>query len=299
MSRIFDALKQTENSVIRMIETEQGGQPISSPEEYEPIDVLPDFEGDFSSLAEPAGAAETATETANAAGYGTVELRARAGLPVLPFDDTDKRTAECYRILRTNLLHHPNKPRVFSITSAGSGEGKTTSAINIAGVLALKEDSRVLLVDADLRRGSVSSMLGIAPSPGLAEVLSGQNCVAEAIVQTENLTNLYILPAGECQANPAELLDSDSWSELMTDLRKQFEFVVVDTTPVGIVADYQLVQAVCDGTIMIVRPDFTDRRDYTTAMQHVTKGKFLGVLLNCVEDWLLWRTRDYYGYSRK
>jgi capsular exopolysaccharide synthesis family protein len=294
MSRIFDALKQTENPIIRMIENEQGGQaavfgeepPAEAPEAMEAL--VQDFAPAAVSVPPP-----------DVVGYGTTEIRARVGSPVLPFDDTDRRTAECYRILRTNLVQHPARPRVFSITSAGSGEGKTTSAINIAGALALKEDSRVLLVDADLRRGSVALMLGIDPSPGLAEILSGQCRVEEAIVQTENLTNLYVLPAGESQSNPVELLDSDSWKELILSLREQFQFVVVDSTPVGIVADNQLVQAVCDGTIMIVRPDFTDRNDYATAMQYVTKGKFLGVLLNCVEDWLLWQARDYYGYGGK
>lgn len=288
MSRIFDALKQTENPVVRMIESEQDGKL--------QVSELPP--------APPPNPSEEqrlvfAAEQPVAVSYRTAEVRARAGSPVLPFDDTDRRTAECYRILRTNILHHPAKPRVFSVTSAGPGEGKTTSAINLAGALALKADSRVLLVDADLRRGSVAEMLVVDPTPGLAEVLSGQCRVAEAIIRTENLANLFVLPAGESHANPAELLDSASWRSLIRDLREQFEFVVVDTTPVGIVADNQLVQAVCDGTIMVVRPDFTDRRAYTAAMQQVTKGKFLGVLLNCVEDWLLWQTRDYYGYGKK
>lgn len=297
MSRIFDALKQTENPIVRMIEREQNGDlavsemPPAPPQMFSAPNAVSDQSEDphFVLPAEPPAVT----------GYGTAELRPRVGSPVLPFDDTDRRTAECYRILRTNLLHHPAKPKVFSLTSAGPGEGKTTTAINIAGALALKEDCRVVLVDADLRRGSVAGMLGINSTPGLADVLSGQCRVAEAIIQTENLSNLYVLPAGEPQANPAELLDSASWKALIQDLREQFQFVVVDTTPVGIVADYQLVHAVCDGTIMVVRPDFTDRRAYTAAMQHVTKGKFLGVLLNCVEDWLLWQTRDYYGYGRK
>jgi len=299
MSRIFDALKQTENPIVRMIESEQGGQLAVSGVESAVAPETLEFPQSLYEATPDMDFAPAAPEPSGVAGYGTAEIRAKAGAPVLPFDETDRRTAECYRILRTNLLHHPAKPRVFSISSAGSGEGKTTSAINIAGALALKEDSRVLLVDADLRRGSVAAMLGIDATPGLAEVLSGQCRVADAIIQAENFTNLYVLPAGESQSNPAELLDSDSWKTLMQNLREQFQFVVVDTTPVGIVADYQLVQAVCDGTIMIVRPDFTDRSDYTTAMQHVTKGKFLGVLLNCVEDWLLWQTRDYYSYGAK
>jgi capsular exopolysaccharide synthesis family protein len=148
---------------------------------------------------------------------------------------------------------------MIAISSAGSGDGKTTSAINIAGALALKQDMRVLMVEGDLRQGSISAQLGIEATPGLAEVLSGLCSLDEAIVQTENLPNLHILPGGRTLANPAELLDSPAWRAMAPDLRERFHFVVVDTTPIGVVADYDLIQAVCDGTVVVLRPDHTDR----------------------------------------
>jgi capsular exopolysaccharide synthesis family protein len=215
---------------------------------------------------------------------------------VLPFDGTDRKTAESYRILRTNLLHLAAQPKVIAISSAGPGDGKTTTAINISGALALKRESRVLLIDCDLRHGSVAPALGIEPSPGLAEALTGLCPLEDAIAQTDVLPNLFVLPAGRPMANPAELLDSGAFREMVSELREKFHFSVVDTTPIDIVADYALVQEVCDGTILVVRSDHTDRRTCMNAFQSVAKGKLLGTVLNCAQDWFLWRTRDYYGY---
>jgi protein-tyrosine kinase len=299
MSRLYDALKHTENAVVRMIEDEQGSQPAptdrmeTAPVELEVFVEPPPPEASEANL--PFAAPSPISEY----NYRVVKVRVRTTMPVLPFDGSDRRTAECYRILRTNIVHHPAQPRMIAISSASSGDGKTTSAINIAGVLALKQDIRVLLVDGDLRHGSIASKLGIDASPGLAEVLTGQCSLAEAIVQTETLPNLHILPGGQAFANPAELFDSTGWTAMAQDLRERFQFIVVDTTPIGVVADYDLIQTVCDGTVIVVRPDHTDRQACMKAIQSVSKGKLLGALLNHTEDWFLWRTRDYYGYYGK
>ncbi|MBV6466423.1 MAG: hypothetical protein PGMFKBFP_01736 [Anaerolineales bacterium] len=301
MSRIYDALKHTENDVVRMIEseTEQRGQPVPAAVDSDgarqvietppPVEV-PDTGGVATAYSpEPA-------EPFNDRGYRIAKIRARASQPVLPFDGSDRRTAECYRILRTNILQHAAKPKVIAVSSPGAGDGKTTTAINIAGVLALKQDVRVLLVDGDLRRSTIAPKLGIEDAPGLAEVLTGQCSLQDAVVQTENLPNLHILPAGRTIANPAELLDSAAWRDLTGYLRKQFTFAIVDSTPMGIVADYDLIHAVCDGTILVMRPDHTERQACAKALKAIARNKLLGVVLNCAGDWFLWKMRDYYGY---
>jgi len=305
MSRIYDALKHTENEVVRMIETEteQHGQPDPAAADAEAIGVRQVIE---IPAPVPAPGANGAAATAyppkpaelplNDRGYRIARVRARASQPVLPFDGSDRRTAECYRILRTNILHHAAKPKVIAISSPGAGDGKTTTAINIAGALALKQDVRVLLVDGDLRHSTIAPKLGIEDAPGLAEVLTGQCSLQDAVVQTENLPNLHILPAGRTSANPAELLDSAAWRELVRNLREQFTFAIVDSTPMGIVADYDLIHAVCDGTILVMRPDHTERQTCAKALKTIAKNKLLGVVLNCAEDWFLWKMRDYYGY---
>jgi capsular exopolysaccharide synthesis family protein len=300
MSRLYDALKQTENAVVRMIEGEQSSQPSPSDHIEVKVPVEPEILAEhFMPEANVDDMSSVAPPPVSERGYRVVKVRARATMPVLPFDGSDQRTAECYRILRTNILHHPARPRMIAISSAGPGDGKTTSAINIAGALALKQDMRVLLVEGDLRHGSIASKLGIEATPGLAEVLTGQCSLEEAIVQTENLPNLHILPGGRTLANPAELLDSAGWRAMAQDLREEFQFIVVDTTPIGVVADYDLIQAVCDGTVVVVRPDHTDRLACMKAIQSIQKGKLLGALLNHTEDWFLWRIRDYYGYYGK
>ena len=300
MSRIYDALKQTENAVVRMIEDEQDKDA-----------VLPDSIDGMLSLGKdvcerdqiegsmyPGLTEEYVPDVPdrNESGYRTVKVRVRGTQPVLPFDGTAHRTAECYRILRTNILHHVAQPKVIAVSSAGPGDGKTTSAINLAGALALKQDNRVLLIDGDLRRGSIAPVLGIDSTPGLTEVLSESCTLEDAIVQTDILANLHVLPAGKTGVNPTELLDSEVCREMMRQLRERFHFVIVDTTPIGMVADYALVQEFCDGTIVVVRPDHTERPACMKAFQGIPNGKLLGTVLNCVEDWLLWKTRNSYGY---
>src|SRR3954454_17997243 len=105
------------------------------------------------------------------------------------------------------------------LSSAGPGDGKTVTAVNLAGALSLKSDANVLLLDTDLRRSSIGQPLGIPSAPGLTEVLMGERTLASVIVRAEQMPNLYILPAGDCKSNPAELLDSPAWLETCAALR--------------------------------------------------------------------------------
>jgi len=225
-------------------------------------------------------------------------LRVSTTTPIFPFEDANSVAAEQYRIVRTKILHHPRSPKVIAISSASSGDGKTVTSINIAAALALKQGIKVLLIDADLRRRSVAEMLGIAISPGLSEVLCGLSSIESALVQAEQFPNLSILTAGEVQASPVELLDSDHLRVLLNQMRQQFHYIILDATPVAAVADYELLQMACDGIIAIARPGHTDRSTCMNLFRTVPKEKLIGVVLNCVEDWWLWRTPQY-GYSSK
>jgi capsular exopolysaccharide synthesis family protein len=232
-------------------------------------------------------------------GYRVVPLRIPAGLPILPFDGTDIKAAEQYRLLRTNFLQHPARPKLVAITSATSGDGKTITSINLAATLALKGD-RVLIVDADLRAPSVASSMGIEPQPGLGGVLRGACSLEEAIVQVEQLPSLYVLPAAHDETNPTEILDSARCREVFATLTEQFSYVIVDTTPVGTVADFKLVQQLCQGTLMVLRPDNTKRPALLKAMQVELKDKLLGLVVNAYPDWFLWKKHEddrYYGRS--
>ena len=185
------------------------------------------------------------------------------------------------------------------ISSPDSGDGKSVTAINTAGALALKSEGQVLLLDADLRKSTIHAQLGLSQSPGLADILAGACTPEEALVHTREFPNLYVVTSGTPPANPVELLDSARWRALCTKLRDMFRYVIIDSPPVGTVADYELIQAVCDGVILVMRPDFTNRHLCKSALGFVPKAKFLGVALNCVPDWApgKYAGSNYYYYA--
>jgi receptor protein-tyrosine kinase len=230
-------------------------------------------------------------------GIRTVPLRLSKTSPALPFDGSNSRAGEQYRVARTKIIQHPMQPHVLVVSSAGPGDGKTITSINLAGALALKSEAEILLVDADLRRSSIAALLGIEKSPGLADVLAGSCALEDAIVRLDQFPNLCVLPSGKALANPTELLDSGAWAETCGTLRRQFKFVIFDAPPIGAVADYELIEASCDGVILVVRPDHTNRTRCLEAIGSVPKERLIGVLMNCVSDWFLWKTRDYYYYG--
>src|SRR4051812_12602494 len=115
----------------------------------------------------------------------TVRFRASALSPIFPSDEQQQHAAEQYRVIRTKILHHSKKPQVILISSATSGDGKTVTAINIAASMALKSDSRTLLIDADLRFPTVAEELDLPVSPGLTDVLSGKADLDSTLIRCE------------------------------------------------------------------------------------------------------------------
>jgi protein-tyrosine kinase len=232
-------------------------------------------------------------------GVRQVRLHLSALAPVLPFDASNQRAAEQYSIIRTKILHHARKPQFVLISSATSGDGKTITSINLAGSLALQADARVLLIDGDLRQPSVARTLGIAAAPGLSDVLANKVDLESALVQAAELPNLYVLPAGEYCARAADLLDSERWRTLAATLRSRFSSIVCDAPPIATVADYELLQLAADGLIVVARPGHTERHACRKALAGVDARKMLGVVLNCFEDWWLWKTPSYGYYARR
>lgn len=230
-------------------------------------------------------------------GIPAVNVSLPANSPLLPFDGSHEAAAERYRIIRTKLLHHPQRPRLLCISSGGVGDGKSVNAVNLAGVLALKQDARILLVDSDLRRSTLAGMLGAAQAPGLAEVLEGAVSWREALCRVAEAPNLYFMPSGQPSASPAELLDSTRWKETCDVFREHFHFVVIDSPPIGAVTDYELIQSACDGVIIIARQDHTSRKLLLASIESVPKEKLVGVILNCTTPWILKKTPDDYGAS--
>ena len=160
--------------------------------------------------------------------------------------------AEAYRALRTALLLSSvgAPPKVVVVTSALPSEGKTTTSINTAIVLAQK-GNRVLLVDADLRRPSIHKTLGMGPRTGLSSVLTGSANVQQTIVRSALLPSLFILPAGPPPPNPAELLSSGNMKKVLDELREQYDHIVVDTPPTLSVTDPVILSTRADAVVLV------------------------------------------------
>jgi capsular exopolysaccharide synthesis family protein len=232
-------------------------------------------------------------------GIREVSFRISDSSPFLSPKQDDRRASEQYRVIRTRIFHQVQGASVTVVSSPGMGDGKTVTALNLAAALALKSEDKVILVDADLRLSKVHERLGIPASPGLAEVLAGSCTLEDALIRVEQLPNFFLLPAGEAESNPSELLDSSRWPALVRKLRSEYQRTIVDSPPVEAVADYDLIASVCDGLVLVVRPNHTSRTALNGALAKV-KGKLTGVLINGAEDWFLWRTKssDYYYYQK-
>jgi capsular exopolysaccharide synthesis family protein len=323
MSKIFDALQGTRSELSDLLPSllgEPAGTPYRAPESpaplatagelavEEPAVVLPGVEQrrmeerrEFEPVPSGASAAKALTPEPREAParIRRVPLVIASSEPLLPFENPQEPAAEQYRIARTKLAHHPKNPKMIVISSASSGDGKSFTAINLAGVLSLKGDTKVLLLDGDFRRSSMHSRLGLPPSPGLAEVITGECDFEDAVIQTDQFPNLYIIVRGNTGSiNPSELLDSPRWHSLCKQARKDFDYIIIDSPPVAAVADFELIQIAADGTILVVRPEHSKRSACLQAIENIPKDKFLGVMLNCAADWFLSKRSSYgYGYG--
>jgi capsular exopolysaccharide synthesis family protein len=216
---------------------------------------------------------------------------------VIPWNVANSQGGEQYRLIRTRIVQHPAHPKVIVISSAGSGDGKTVSSINISGVLSLRDKANVLLIDADFRRAGVSAALGLPAGPGLANVLNRTCTLQDALIRADQFPNLYVLTAGTGAGNPAELLDSEYWRALCSSVREHFDFVIIDGPPIAGVADYELIQTVCDGVVFVVRPEHSDRTLVNRAYELIPEKLRLGVVVNCASSWFLWKTHESYYYG--
>jgi len=204
--------------------------------------------------------------------------------------------AEAYRALRTSLLLCSSgaPPKVILVTSALPQEGKTTTSINTAVVLAHK-GVRVLLMDADLRRPGIHKILGLGPRIGLSNVLTGSADLQQVVTRSPLLPNLVILPAGTPPPNPAELLASPDMQDLIERLRDQYDHIVIDTPPALSVTDAVVLATRADAVVLVIRSGHTTKQALRRAREILGRvnAKVTGVLMNAVNL----RSADYYYYS--
>ncbi len=203
--------------------------------------------------------------------------------------------AESYRALRTSLLLSTSgaPPKVILITSALPQEGKTTTSLNTAIVLAQK-GSRVLLIDADLRRPSVHKALKLGPRTGLSNVLTGSAQLHQATVRSTLVPTLFVLPAGTPPPNPAELLASSNMRDILNELREQYDHIVIDTPPALSVTDAVILSTSADSVVLVIRSGQTTRQALRRARDLLVRvnARIAGVLLNAADL----KSADYYYY---
>lgn len=207
---------------------------------------------------------------------------------------------ETFRILRTNigLMSKDGKPpKVVTLTSFAAGVGKTFSAINLSATLSFL-DKKIVVVDLDLRKGTLSSRLGLSHQKGSTNYLANENVLLDDILHpVPGFENLHCVPIGMVAPNPVELLLSKRLDRLIQDLKERYDYVIVDGVPIGIVADASIVDRISDMTIFVVRAGKMDRRQLPEIDKIYKERKLtnLAVLLNGIT--LSNRGYGYGGYG--
>jgi capsular exopolysaccharide synthesis family protein len=203
---------------------------------------------------------------------------------------------ESYRSIRTSLLFsRPGRPpQVIVFTSASPGEGKTGTSLNL-GIALAQDGHRVLLIDADLRKGCCHSRLGMTNHMGLSNILTG-NLALEAGIQPTPIPGLSLLSCGVCPPSPADLLGSNKMREILTSLRASFEFIIIDTPPAVALTDAAVLSVMSDGVVLV----FHGRKTTTASARRMierldaVRAPVLGVVLNSID--LQNPNYSYYGH---
>lgn len=225
------------------------------------------------------------------------EVEEKIGIPVLGtipknYKDTDvfevdknpkSVISEEYRILRTNLKYTSFEKyhRVFQVTSAVPGEGKSTVSINLA--LALAEEAKVVLIDCDMRKPSIHKKLNISRKGGLSDILIGKSDIMDVAYRYNK--NLLIITAGNSIENPSEMLGSRAMERMIRRLKDVVDYVIIDAPPVQAVTDPQILSTIADGTIIVVKSGERKSKEVlnTIDLLNKVKGNILGIVLKYVE----------------
>jgi capsular exopolysaccharide synthesis family protein len=202
--------------------------------------------------------------------------------------------SEQYRTIRTNIQFAgvDKEFKTLMVTSAGPGEGKSTTVANLAVVLA-QQGKRVLLIDGDLRKPTVHYTFKVSNIYGLTNVLTRQTTLKDTVVST-NVTDVDVLPSGPVPPNPSELLDSKSMSHLIEEASALYDYVLFDTPPIIAVTDAQLLSHRVDGVILVIASGKTEVESAVKAKELLVNAnaKIIGTILNAKEM----KKESYYYY---
>lgn len=206
---------------------------------------------------------------------------------IVAFHDPKSPVSEQYRTLRTNIhaINSKHPIKAITITSSMHAEGKTITSINLAISMAHDLSKKnILLVDADLRRGSASKYLGINSESGLADLITNGTSIDEALLNI-GIGNLTILPAGRIPHNPAELLGSAKLGNLVSALKARYDYIIFDSPPIIHLTDAGLLGAQTDGVIMVIQANRTQKGivQHAEGLLKQAQAKLLGYILTDIQ----------------
>lgn len=209
--------------------------------------------------------------------------------------------SEAYKLLRANLIFSmtdEKKCKIIGITSALRGEGKSTTAINIAYTIA-ETEKKVLLMEADMRIPVMAKLLKLENKPGLSHVLAGVNQLAESVMPSGIQENLNVLSAGEIPPNPSELLSSEKMKRILAALSEEYDYIIIDMPPITAVSDGLTIMGLLSGIVIVVRQGYCNQSALAETMRQMKflNIKILGFVMNCSEK----QKGKYkeYGYAHK
>lgn len=216
---------------------------------------------------------------------------------------------EQYKLLRANLdftLPENEKCPIIGVTSSMRGEGKSTTAVNLAYVFAEK-GSKVLLIDGDLRIPSIAKKLQIHSTPGLADLLRGKNKESFGF-QNYLLDNWFVLPSGDIPPNPSELLGSSRMENVLNQLKEIFDYIIIDLPPVNLVSDAVSISGLISGMIVVIREEYTEKKELERCFRqlNLSNVNILGCVINDAKSggssygkYRKYRSYKYYRYYQK
>jgi succinoglycan biosynthesis transport protein ExoP len=227
---------------------------------------------------------------------GASAVRVRVKEEVVAIASPVSPGAEQFRGLRQSIerMHKDNGTKVIAVTSAGAGDGKSVTTLNLAGSLAQSPGTRVLVVDADLHKASVATYLGLGRDcgPGLSELLGQSSMALADVVRKLDSINISVVFAGAAHPRPFELLSSPKVDGLLAEMREQYDYVLIDTPPVIPVADCRFIGRWVDGVLVVVCAHKTPRKMVAEALRLLEGSKVLGIVFNGDDRPL----RPYYQY---
>lgn len=209
--------------------------------------------------------------------------------------------SESYKKARTSLVYSVIKKgcKKFIFTSPFKGEGKTTTSINVAVALAQQVNTKVLIIDCDLRRPTAHKVLDVYPDLGLANYLNFE-CTLEQIISPTKTENLDLISYGAIPPNPSELLASETMAGLVEKLEERYDYIIFDTPPINMVIDVVPLIQFADGVIMVIRDHFTTYPELNRAVEALktNDAKILGIIVNYTPH-LEKAKKEYSPYGRK